>query len=188
MNSSDWNEDIEVILDKIRLNSIIFSNKHTANHLYYMKTSRFFEIPVIVLSVISGSIVSAVGFNQNQSSMASTFISSIITILTSVKLYMKINENIAMEQELSISYKILGLDIFKVLSLPVEQRNVNSSEYLNQKYSEYIKLTESSHILSKITDKDQMMQLPLELKSSNNSLQSESPLPFESDLETPFHD
>ena len=26
MNSSDWNEDIEVILDKIRLNSIIFSN------------------------------------------------------------------------------------------------------------------------------------------------------------------
>ena len=93
-----------------------------------------------------------------------------------------------MEQELSISYKILGLDIFKVLSLPVEQRNVNSSEYLNQKYSEYIKLTESSHILSKITDKDQMMQLPLELKSSNNSLQSESPSPFESDLETPFHD
>jgi hypothetical protein len=188
MNSSDWNEDIEVILDKIRLNSIIFSNKHTANHLYYMKTSRFFEIPVIVLSVISGSIVSAVGFNQNQSSMASTFISSIITILTSVKLYMKINENIAMEQELSISYKILGLDIFKVLSLPVEQRNVNSSEYLNQKYSEYIKLTESSHILSKITDKDQMMQLPLELKSSNKSLQSESPSPFESDLEAPFHD
>ena len=46
MNSSDWNEDIEVILDKIRLNSIIFSNKHTANHLYYMKTRRFFEIPV----------------------------------------------------------------------------------------------------------------------------------------------
>jgi hypothetical protein len=59
---------------------------------------------------------------------------------------------------------------------------------LNEKYSEYIKLTESSHILSKITDKDQMLKLPIELKSSNTSLQSEShSSPFESDLETPFH-
>jgi hypothetical protein len=154
-----------------------------------MRTSRYFEIPTIVLSVISGSIVTTIGLNQNQSSMASTFISSIITILTSVKLYMKINENIGLEQELSISYKVLGLDIFKTLSLPAEQRNVKSEQYLNEKYSEYIKLTESSHILSKITDKDQMLKLPIELKSSNSSLQSEShPSPFESDLETPFHD
>jgi hypothetical protein len=153
-----------------------------------MRTSRYFEIPTIVLSVISGSIVTTIGLNQNQSSMASTFISSIITILTSVKLYMKINENIGLEQELSISYKVLGLDIFKTLSLPAEQRNVKSEQYLNEKYSEYIKLTESSHILSKITDKDQMLKLPIELKSSNSSLQSEShPSPFESDLETPFH-
>ena len=105
MNSSDWNSNLEDILDKIRLNCIIFSNKHTSNHLYYMRTSRYFEIPTIVLSVISGSIVTTIGLNQNQSSMASTFISSIITILTSVKLYMKINENIGLEQELSISYQ-----------------------------------------------------------------------------------
>ena len=188
MNSNDWNQNLEYILDKIRLNCTVFSNKHTSNHLYYMRTSRYFEIPTIVLSVISSSIVTTIGLNQNQSSMASTFISSIITILTSVKLYMKINENIGLEQELSISYKVLGLDIFKTLSLPAEQRNVKSEQYLNEKYSEYIKLTESSHILSKITDKDQMLKLPIELKSSNSSLQSEShPSPFESDLETPFH-
>ena len=187
MNSSDWNSNLEDILDKIRLNCIIFSNKHTSNHLYYKSLSKYFEIPTIVLSVISGSIVTTIGLNQNQSSMASTFISSIITILTSVKLYMKINENIGLEQELSISYKVLGLDIFKVLSLPADQRNVKSEQYLNEKYSEYIKLTESSHILSKITDKDQMLKLPIELKSSNNSVQThDTQGTYESDLESPF--
>ena len=41
----------------------------------------------------------------------------IITILTS-SMYMKINENLADEQELAISFKILALEIFKILSIP----------------------------------------------------------------------
>ena len=99
---------------------------------------------------------------------------------------MKINENMSLEQDLSISYKVLGLDIFKTLSLPSDQRNVKSEAYLNEKYSEYIKLTESSHLLSKITSKDQMLSLPRNLKSSNNSSQTEPGTPLELDFENPF--
>ena len=179
----EWNEQLEEVLNKIRLNSILLSNKHTSNHLYYKRVSKWFEVPTIVLSVISGSIVTTIGLNQNQSSITSTFISSIITILTSIKLYMKINESLSSEQELSINYKILGLDIFKTLSLPAEQRNVKAESYLNDKYSEYIKLTESSHLLSKITNKDQMLVLPMGLKSSNNSSQTEPGTPLELDIE-----
>ena len=74
-----------------------------------------------------------------------------------------------------------------MLSLPADQRNVKSEQYLNEKYSEYIKLTESSHILSKITDKDQMLKLPIELKSSNNSVQThDTQGTYESDLESPY--
>ena len=179
----EWNEQLEDILNKIRLNSILLSNKHTSNHLIFKKISKWFEVPTIILSVISGSIVTTIGLNQNQASMTSTFISSVITILTSIKLYMKINESLSSEQELSISYKILGLDILKTLSLPAEQRNVKAESYLNEKYSEYIKLTESSHLLSKITNKDQMLVLPLNLKSSNNSSQTEPGTPLELDIE-----
>ena len=179
----EWNEQLEDILNKIRLNSILLSNKHTSNHLYFKEISKWFEVPTIILSVISGSIVTTIGLNQNQASMTSTFISSVITILTSIKLYMKINESLSSEQELSISYKILGLDILKTLSLPAEQRNVKAESYLNEKYSEYIKLTESSHLLSKITNKDQMLVLPLNLKSSNNSSQTEPGTPLELDIE-----
>ena len=182
----DWNEKVEEILDKIRMNCIYLSNKHTSNHLYYKEMSKWFEVPTIILSVISGSIVSIVGINEHQSSMISTFISSVITIMTSIKLYMKINENMSLEQDLSISYKVLGLDIFKTLSLPSDQRNVKSDAYLNEKYSEYIKLTESSHLLSKITSKDQMLSLPRNLKSSNNSSQTEPGTPLELDFENPF--
>ena len=182
----DWNEKVEEILDKIRMNCIYLSNKHTSNHLYYKEMSKWFEVPTIILSVISGSIVSIVGINEHQSSMISTFISSVITIMTSIKLYMKINENMSLEQDLSISYKVLGLDIFKTLSLPSDQRNVKSDANLNEKYSEYIKLTESSHLLSKITSKDQMLSLPRNLKSSNNSSQTEPGTPLELDFENPF--
>ena len=177
MDFNEWNENLEQILVKIRLNCIIFSNKHTANHLHYKGLSKFFEVPTIILSVISGSIISAIGLNQSLSIMTSTIISSIITILTSIKLYMKINENISVEQELSISYKILGLDVFKMLSLPQSQRTTRGHDYLNEKYGEYTKLVQSSHILSKINDKDQMLVLPSNLKSnipsSNTSLQTE---------------
>ena len=37
----------------------------------------------------------------------------VITILTSIKLYMKITENSSQEQELAISFKSLALDILK---------------------------------------------------------------------------
>ena len=90
---------------------------------------------------------------------------------------MKFNEIISVEQELSISYKILGLDVFKMLSLPQSQRTTRGHDYLNEKYGEYTKLVQSSHILSKINDKDQMLFLPSNLKSnipsSNTSLQTE---------------
>ena len=55
----------------------------------------------------------------------------IITILTSVKLYMKITENSSQEQELAVSFKTLALDIFKTLSLPNEDRGIDGLVYLN---------------------------------------------------------
>jgi hypothetical protein len=79
----------------------------------------YFEIPTIILSVFSGSF--AVGADpfapQGTISVINCSISMLITILTSIKLYMKITENSSQEHELAISYKSLSLDIFKTLSL-----------------------------------------------------------------------
>ena len=62
----------------------------------------------------------------------------VITILTSIKLYMKITENSSEEQELATSLKSLALDIFKTLSLPNEDREIDGLVYLKKIHNKYV--------------------------------------------------
>ena len=107
MINNNWSCSIDCLLDKIRLNCIQLTNRHIKNHLYYKGASAYFEIPTIMLSVFSGSF--SVGsdpfISQESISVITCSISMVITILTSIKLYMKITENSSQEQELAISFK-----------------------------------------------------------------------------------
>ena len=62
----------------------------------------------------------------------------IITILTSIKRYMRITENSANESELAVQFKTLAIEIFKTLSLPEELREGVGIGYLNKVYSRCI--------------------------------------------------
>ena len=150
---NNWNPAVDTLLDKIRLNSIMLASKHIKNHLYYLNCSKYFEIPVIILSVFSSSFsVGSEKFIHQETISAVTYtISMMVTILTSTKLYMRITENSSQEQELAIQYKSLALDIFKILSLPKENRGTDGLVYLNKVYSKYTNLIESSQILNNIT-------------------------------------
>jgi len=46
---------VDRLLDKIRLNCIHLTNKHINNHLYYKYSEKWFDIPIIILSVFAGS-------------------------------------------------------------------------------------------------------------------------------------
>ena len=83
----------------------------------------------------------------------------LVTILTSTKLYMKITENSSQEQELAIQYKSLALDLYKILSLPKENRGTDGLLYLNKVYSKYTNLIESSQILNNITKNDKLLSI-----------------------------
>lgn len=171
---NNWNHCVDNLLDKIRLNSIMLTSKHIRNHLYYLNVSKYFEIPVIVLSVFSGSFsVGANSFmNQETISVTTCTISMIITILTSIKLYMKITENSSQEQELAIEYKTLALDLFKILSLPNEDRGEDGLIYLNKVYSKYISLIENSQILNLINKNDNLLTLKIINNNEEISLNS----------------
>jgi len=173
----NWSQSVDSLLDKIRLNAVYLTNRHINNHLYYKNCSKYFEIPTIVLSVFSGSFsVGSDGFlNQELISIVSCSISMLITILTSIKLYMKIQENSTQEQELAVSFKTLALDIFKTLSLPEEDRGIDGLIYLNKIYGKYVNLVENSQILNKFNKKDQLLVIDpkLLITSSNNSLTDE---------------
>tara|TARA_R110000782_G_scaffold259504_1_gene350032 strand:- start:165 stop:746 length:582 start_codon:yes stop_codon:yes gene_type:complete len=172
-----WGHHIDSLLDKIRLNCVQLTNRHIKNHLYYKGASSYFEIPTIILSVFAGSF--AVGsdpfLDQELISVTNCVISMIITILTSVKLYMKIAESASAEQELAISFKSIALDIFKTLSLPEEKRGIDGMVYLNKVYGKYINLVENSAVLNQMNKRDQLLVIdPRMLKSNDeNSISSD---------------
>ena len=130
-----WNPSIDALLNKIRMNSVQLTNRHIKNHLYYKNCSKYFEIPTIILSVFirSFSVGSDNPFlRQGTTSLVLCGISMIITILTSIKLYMKITENSANESEFAVQFKTLAIEIFKTLSKSDEYREVVGIEYLNK--------------------------------------------------------
>ena len=182
---NNWNQSVDSLLDKIRLNCIMVASKHFKNHLYYLSCSKYFEIPVIILSVFSGSFsVGSDSFiNQEVISVITCSISMVITILTSIKLYMKITENSSHEQELAIQYKTMALDLFKVLSLPKEDRGTDGLAYLNKIYSKYTHLIENSQVLNNITKNDRLLSINPKLYiddegsiSSNESNNNNNPI------------
>ena len=162
---NNWTPSIDSLLDKIRLSCIQLTNRHIKNHLYYKGASAYFEIPTIILSVFSGSfsVGSDIFLNQEYILIITSSISMVITILTSIKLYMKITENSTQEQELAVNFKTLALELFKTLSLPSQDRGIDGLVYLNKIYSKYITLVENSSIINPFNKKDQLLVIDSKL-------------------------
>ena len=91
---------------------------------------------------------------------------------------MKINENQQTESELAVQFKTLALDIFKILSLPENDRGIDGLVYLNKVYEKYINLVENSAILNPMNKHDQLLVIdPRLLISGGWSIGSnESPI------------
>ena len=156
-----WNDNIEQLLERIRANSIALSDKHRKVFYEYKGYSKYFDIPVIIVSVLSSSF--SVGadkyINQSLTSTITCSISMLVTILTSVKLYLQLEETTKNELALSKAFYTLGIDIYKILHLNRQDRNMNGLEYLNKKYNDYIKLIEQSALLKKNFKQDKLTEL-----------------------------
>jgi hypothetical protein len=84
-----------------------------------------------------------------------------IAILTSIKLYLNLNTSINDEIALSKDFYILSVNIFKVLSLKPEDREISPLQFLNDCYSNYIKLIEQSSLLRSNIKHDELTKLDI---------------------------
>ena len=134
-----WNDEIIKILNNVRINSLNLSEYHRRNYFYFKNISNYFDIPIIITSSLSGSF--SVG-----ASLISCAASMFITILSSIKLYLNISDNLQSESDMARKFYVLSLEIYKITNLPDEKRGINSSEFLNSKYNQYIKLYEESNL------------------------------------------
>ena len=104
---------------------------------------------------------------QELVSVATCGVSMVVAILTSIKLYLQLEENIKIELEMSKAFHTLSLELFKTLNLDNSQRNFDGLEYLNKKYAEYIKLVEQSNLLRRNLRKDYLLDIESDLISED---------------------
>ena len=120
--STIWNETIINVLQRIKFNSVQLHRKHTKRFLEYQSISRIFDLPVIIFSVFSASFASLQAIDTAYAVIVTTAISMFITILSSTKLYLNLSSNINNEIDLSKSYYILSINIYKMLAIkPLDQ-------------------------------------------------------------------
>ena len=169
---TNWSEEIESILQKIRINSVVLSDRHRNNYLEYKNLSKFFDVPIIVVSTISASfsVGSQSYLSQELVSTVTCSISMFITILSGIKLYLNLDNLIQNEVEMSKQFNLLSLDIFKVLNLTKEERTEEAMDFLNKKYNDYTRLIEASNLLR--------TKLPIDMLSPVDILENEVKLPM----------
>lgn len=101
-----------------------------------------------------------------------------IAVITSMKLYLNLSNNINDEISLSKEFYILSVSIFKVLQLREDDRHIPPLECLNQSYNQYIKLIEQSSLLRHTLKKDMLINIDIKkylecsTLSSNSSINS----------------
>jgi hypothetical protein len=171
-----WNDEIIKILYNVRINSLNLSEYHRRNFFYFKNISNYFDIPIIITSSLSGSFsVGASPYaNQGYISLISCASSMFITILSSIKLYLNISDNLQSESDMARKFYVLSLEIYKIINLPDEKRGINSSEILNSKYNQYIILYEESNLLKRRYKKNQLAKMDESLLLSDNNSNSSS--------------
>ena len=182
-NTTSWNDAYINILQRIRMNAVQLNKKHTQRYVYFNSIAKYFDIPIIVLSVFSSSFTALGVIEPKYATVITTSISMCITILSSIKIYLNLSSNINDEISLSKGYYILSINIYKTINLRPTDLDIKT--YIETTYNEYCKLMEQSSVLYKNIHKDLLtindyfddsLNTPTSSKqgSSNGSISSSS--------------
>jgi hypothetical protein len=157
-----WTKDTEVLLNKIRINCNILSEYHRTRYIKLKESIKWYRIPVIIISGVNS--VFSVGLNsfvdQGAVSVINCLLSLIAGIIVSIELYLQLQTQIDTEHSNSKDFYLLGINIFKILSLTAENRNVEQSQYLEETYSAYTKYISQSNII-KTRLIDSLQEIPI---------------------------
>jgi hypothetical protein len=159
---ANWSEDIEQILENIRINSVLLSNHHKERYYHYKGHLKYFKLPLIILSSITS--IASVGLGgylpQKDISLLTCLLSLTSAILASIELYLGIQKN--MEQELIASRKflLLSYNVYKLRYTEKSNRIENPRVFLEEVYNEYTKLVENSNLIKSSKIKDALAPLP----------------------------
>lgn len=167
---SDYN-DIETVLDKLRQNSSTLGNYHRRRFLVLKGRLKLYKIPIIVLSSCNAvfSVCLTPFLAQTYISLLNMFLSLVCTIIGSVEMYLQINRELESSLVNQKEFYILSCDIYKYLELERENRITDERTFLNDSYTRYIKLIETSYTLKKKIDDKLQEGLTIRIGKLTNS-------------------
>ena len=177
-----WSEDIESLLEKIRLNCVYRSEYHRKSFYHYKSYEKWFQLPLIILAACNSVLaVSLAGYTDQRTASGVTCLISLFSgIISSVELFLSIQDTMKLELELSKSFYTLSINIYKTLHLSAHLRSSNGKEYLEKCFSQYNQLTEHSKLLKCKYKKDHLI-----IDDDDNVSQISSPSSLSIDIELP---
>ena len=160
---SNWDDSIVELLESVRTNSTYLSEYHRRTFFNLKFMSVYFDIPIIVLSSFSASfsVGSQPYLQQGTISLIGCLIGFLITIITSTKLYLNIDDAKKLELDMSKDFYALSIDINRMLTLKPTDRGEDGIAYLNKKYSNYQDLVRRSNLLCKKFKKDKLTHIEM---------------------------
>jgi len=146
--------DIEGVLEKIRQNSSILANYHRKRYLVLKARLKYYRVPIIVLSACNSvfSVCLTDFLAQTYISLLNMFLSLVVGIIGSIEMFLQINRELESSLVNQKEFYILSCDIYKYLELDKHNRIADERTFLNETYTRYIKLIETSYTLKKKID------------------------------------
>ena len=170
MNTSTWTDDIDAVLNNIRINCVILNKLNKQRYFELKSTLKYYRLPVIILNGANSII--AVGLqpyaDQGTISLSTSLIALTCGIIGSIELYFGIQKRLENDMISQRDYYLLSVDIFKTLSLNRENRPVPAKDFLEKSYNTYTKLIESSSALSRVKG-DKLIPIEFNINDSNEN-------------------
>lgn len=164
MEEDRWTTEVEELLEKLRINCVNLSEYHRKRFYHFKGYGKYFRLPLIILASINST--ASVGLQpvleQPVISGITCIIGMMMGMIGAIELYLGIQSNMDLELKQSKEFYTLAIDLYKTLSLRRENRGEGGKDYLNKKYSNYIKLCEASNLLRRKLRLDLLTEVPPE--------------------------
>ena len=149
---SDWSDDIDKVLDNIRINCVILNKLHKQRYFELKSCLKYYRLPVIILNGVNS--IFAVGLqpyiNQGTISLTNSLIALTCGIIGSIELFFGIQKRLENDMISQRDYYLLSVDIYKTLMLDKNNRPIPAKDFLEKSYNVYTKLIESSSTLARV--------------------------------------
>ena len=147
INEKLWTDNMERVLDQLRINCAQLSNYHKYKYIYYKNQVKWFKIPIIFLSGVNTFI--SVGMQDHLEQRYISIITSVVSlfcgIITGIEMFMKFQDKMVIELNTHRDYYKISVEIYKLISIERSSREVSGTTFLDAKFGEYEKIKSRSY-------------------------------------------